>query len=166
MVMLLATVALMGFAIQTSAPYVFWETQREAEAEAIFRGESIAKAIKLYNAKHNRFPMKLEELMEQKPPILRRLYKDPLTREGDWDLIGQVESPTGNMTGIPIVGVKSKSIKDSIKLYKGKSLHCEWQFRGDGKEDMEIPINPGTPQPPFPFPNQGLQRPQRPRPNS
>ena len=70
--------------------------------------------------------------MEVKPHILRRVYKDPMTREGDWDYLYQVQpGATGDTTGLPIVGVRSKSMKDSIRIYQNKTLIHDWIFSAD-----------------------------------
>ncbi len=129
MVMLLGTIMIMGILMTKAAPNLIKEMQREAEEEAIFRGESYAKAIRLYHANTQTYPLSLEDLIKARPPYIRKLYKDPLTQEGDWELITAVPAgASGDTTGLPIIGVRSKSQKDSVKLYRGKSMHSDWTF--------------------------------------
>ena len=66
-------------------------TQREKEAELLFRGEQYREAIASYYKKEQRYPQSLEELLEDKRypmPVrhLRRLYRDPSPgrRNGRW----------------------------------------------------------------------------------
>jgi hypothetical protein len=66
-----------------------WRTQaqREKEAELVFRGEQIARAINLYTRKMGggNFPPNLDVLVQGR--FLRKKYKDPMTEKGEWDLI-------------------------------------------------------------------------------
>jgi len=127
--LLLGMVTVMGIFLMKAVPSVVVEVQRGAEEELIFRGEAIARGIRLYQQRNGGYPLKLEELMKVRPPVLRNLYKDPMTRGGEWDLVTAVQAgASGDKTGLPIVGVRSHSQRDSIKLYKGKSLYSDWVF--------------------------------------
>jgi type II secretory pathway pseudopilin PulG len=129
MVMLLAFITIMGIMLTVAMPNVATEVQRDQEAELIFRGEAIARAIRLYKAKTGGYPLALEELTKIRPRILRKLYLDPMTHEGEWDLITAVQpGASGDKTGLPIVGVKSYCQKDSKMLYQGKDLISDWPF--------------------------------------
>jgi hypothetical protein len=67
--------------------------------------------------------------MKIRPRILRQKYKDPMTPEGEWDYITQVQPGTsGNTEGLPIVGVRSKSLANGIHIYQNKELVHDWQF--------------------------------------
>ena len=127
--MLLAFITVMGIYLTKAMPPVVTEVQREQEEELIFRGQSIRDAIRRYKAVTGQYPIKLDDLTKVRPRILRKLYKDPMTREGEWDLITAVQpGATGDLTGLPIVGVRSKSQKDSFKIYGGKTLYSDWVF--------------------------------------
>ena len=127
--LLLGMLTVMGIFLMKAMPSVIVEVQRGEEAELIFRGEAMARGIALYKQRTGGYPLKLDDLMKVRPPVLRKLYKDPMTREGDWDLVTAVQpGASGDKTGLPIVGVRSYSQRDSIKLYKGKSLYSEWVF--------------------------------------
>jgi type II secretory pathway pseudopilin PulG len=86
LIMLLFVVTVMGIGLLVAVPV--WETQirREKEEELIFRGKQYVQAIRIFQLKNpGAFPKTLEELVEEK--CLRRLYKDPMNAEGDWNII-------------------------------------------------------------------------------
>lgn len=127
--MLLGMMTVMGILLMKAVPSVIVEVQRSAEEELIFRGEAMARGIRLYQARTGGYPTKLEDLMKLRPSVLRKLYKDPMTKEGDWELVTAVAvGASGDKTGLPIVGVRSRSQRDSIKMYRGKTLHSDWVF--------------------------------------
>ncbi len=125
----LATAVVMGLMLMKIAPVVMAEVQRENEAELIFRGEALATALRTYSAKTGRYPTSLEDVMKIRPRILRQKYKDPMTPEGEWEFITQVQpGASGNTEGLPIVGVRSKSLANGIHIYQNKELVRDWQF--------------------------------------
>ena len=75
--------------------------EREREAELVFRGNEIARAIASYAAASpdpaaQQFPRALEDLLvDQRGPKtrhhLRRLYLDPFTNAADWELVPMAE---------------------------------------------------------------------------
>jgi hypothetical protein len=152
--MLLGLFTVMGIFMTRAMPSVITEVQRDQEDELIYRGEAIRNGIRRYKAITGQFPTKLEDLMKVRPPILRRLYKDPMTREGDWDLVTQVQpGASGDKTGLPIVGVRSRSQKDSFKVYRGKTLYSDWVFsaaddlfgvQGSGMPQQTPPLDPNA----------------------
>ena len=80
--------------------------RRENEAEMIFRGKQIAMAIQRYRLDNATVaPTSLEQLLEpsnQGEYYLRRLWTDPLVRDGEWGLL--FIGPGGaivDATGIP-----------------------------------------------------------------
>lgn len=86
-------------AIMMSMALPVWRTavQREREAELIFRGEQYAHAIELFSRRTGGFPPSLDVL--EKGRFIRKLYKDPMTGEGDFQpvYVGQV------IAGQPVV---------------------------------------------------------------
>jgi len=161
LVMLLVFITSMGIFLTMALPMVSTEIQRDQEAELIFRGEAIARAIRLYKAKTGGYPLSLEDLTKVRPRIIRKLYQDPMTRqgphEGEWDLITAVQpGASGDKTGLPIVGVKSFSQKDSFAVYRDKTLISDWTFSaadnllgipgaGAAQAAGLLPATPGTP---------------------
>ncbi len=132
MALALALAVVMGIMLMKAGPLVSAEVQRENEAELIFRGEAIAHAFRLYASKAGRYPMDLDEVMKVRPRILRQKYKDPMTPGGDWEFITQVRpGASGNTDGLPIVGVRSKSSANSIRMYQNKTLVRDWQFTAE-----------------------------------
>lgn len=150
--MLMALMAAMGVVLLKAMPSVITEVKRDKEAELIFRGEAIARAIRLYRAKAGNFPTKLEDLEKVKPRILRRLYKDPMTPSGEWDLVTAVQpGASGEKKGLPIAGVRSRSTDNSLAIYRGKTLYSDWVFSATdellGVGGYSTNTKGGTPQP-------------------
>ena len=132
MALALAMAVVMGVMLLKAGPLLSAEVQRENEAELIFRGEAIAAALRVYFAKNNRYPTGLDEVMKVRPRILRQNYRDPMTPDGEWDFVTQVQpGASGDTQGLPIVGVRSRSEKDSIHVYQGKTLVRDWLFTAD-----------------------------------
>lgn len=88
------TIAL-GFMI--AAPLWYTQVQRELEEELIFRGQQYVEAVRVFQTKYpGRFPENLDILLEEK--CLRRLYKDPMTEHGEWNVILNYGQPAGRPT--------------------------------------------------------------------
>ncbi len=84
--------------------------KRDREAELLFRGDQIRRAIGLYLSKPGakKFPTSLEDLMgdgANNKNHLRRLYKDPITN-ADFELLGVNNS---------LIGVRSTSEEEPLK---------------------------------------------------
>jgi type II secretory pathway pseudopilin PulG len=148
-VMLLVVAAVLAVGLLVAVP--IWQTQiqRENEEELIFRGTQYVEAIRLYQQKNpGQFPRTLEELYKKR--YLRRLYPDPMTKHGKWDVLLQQErlaqgdTQTGqpapqkllaisetNLSAVPnalIVGVVSSSPKKSLRLYNDEETYNQWFF--------------------------------------
>ena len=61
--------------------------QREKEEELIFRGLQYAEAIRVFQLRNGRYPLRLEELITVRPRSIRQLWKDPMTEGGEWGLV-------------------------------------------------------------------------------
>ena len=115
MALALAMATVMGIFLMVAMPTLATEVQREKEMNLIFRGEDIANALRLYNLRMGKYPTQLEELMKTKPRMIRQLYTDPMTEEGAWEYIYAVQpGVSGNTEGLPIMGVRSRSERDSV----------------------------------------------------
>jgi hypothetical protein len=98
----------MSFGLIVAVPV--WETQvqREREEELIFRGKQYVEGVRLYQLKNpGGFPKTLDEMVEKK--CLRRLFRDPMTKEGAWNVILQQEgfgglTPAGMGPGGGVMG--------------------------------------------------------------
>jgi type II secretory pathway pseudopilin PulG len=137
---LLAGVAIVGISLGAVSEVWTQSRQRERERELLFVGNQIRQAISNYYLgsppANRRFPMKLEELLEDtrapdKPGrYLRKHYLDPITNSEKW---GEVLLPGGQL-----VGVYSLSEGEPIKLtgfalrdkdFSDKTKYSEWVFR-------------------------------------
>lgn len=148
-VLVLVVIAVLTVGLLAAVPV--WETQvrRESEEELIFRGTQIVDAIKLYQKKFpGQFPASLEELYKKR--FLRRLYRDPMTRDGRWDLIVQSERQAPRKAGgtpagpsqimvvaeanvaaagaVRLIGVVSHSTRPSIRVYNDQASYDQWFF--------------------------------------
>lgn len=98
--LLTAIIALNIFAILMLKARDMWERemQRDLEAELLFRARQYVTAIELYMKKNpNMFPTSLELLYEKK--FLRKLYKDPMTEEGTWNVVMRAGKPGAGIRG-------------------------------------------------------------------
>jgi type II secretory pathway pseudopilin PulG len=86
MAALLVTLAIMGVLLTILMPVWRHEAQREKEAELVFRGEQYARAIALFKFKNanvpNALPPSIDFLVENR--FLRKKYKDPMTKDGEF----------------------------------------------------------------------------------
>jgi len=161
--------AVMAIFLTVAVESVTFHQRREKEEELIFRGNQVVEAIRLFRARNGRFPVTLGELVTAKPRVLRKTWADPMTGVPDWEpvflgeegatlaggSIGPPATPTpailhtsdprkGAKTGA-IIGVRSRSCDESIKLLDGRSRYCEWKFYFD-------PNKQGGARPPGPAP--------------
>jgi type II secretory pathway pseudopilin PulG len=135
-----------------------WEEvlRRDNEAEMIFRAEEFVRAIQRYRKERGVPPAKLEDLMEPGPRgqyYLRRLYKDPLVKDGKWGLLyagpgGEVIDPNAptppvlsteqlDQLGVPDTARARK--RTELAESQGKAVRGQ-QFRpiGGGPIDSEV----------------------------
>lgn len=95
LVALLAVMTIIALLLVSAAPSVRQQTQRALEEEAIWRGEQVAEAIRLFAQAHGgQLPTSMEQLLEGNPrgaknvQILRpEAAHDPLSSAGEWRLI-------------------------------------------------------------------------------
>jgi type II secretory pathway pseudopilin PulG len=82
--------------------------RRDSEAEMMFRAQDIVRAIQRYRKEHGGAgPQKLEDLLEPGQLgqyYLRRLYEDPLVKDGKWGLLFQ--GPGGTIIDPSIEGAE------------------------------------------------------------
>lgn len=143
--LLLGICTVMGIHLQRAIPAAWAEVQRELEAELIYRGEHLAKGIKVFQQRRGVYPSDMEQLMNTRPRFVRKLYKDPITNEGEWIWVLAVQGPkSGDTKGLPVVGFHSSSNKDSFRSYRGKTIYSDWVFSA---ADNLLGI-PGAPQEP------------------
>jgi len=111
--------------------------KREREAELLFAGDQIARAIGAYAASSSgqpQYPQKLEDLLADKryPNVrryLRRVYADPMTGRADW---GVVRGPGGGVVGVHSLSksppLKTASFPAEYQAFAGAASYSEWVF--------------------------------------
>jgi type II secretory pathway pseudopilin PulG len=162
MAALLVAIAVMAVLMSVAMPVWKQASQREKEAELVWRGEQYDRAVQLYRKK-NSAPgaPSLDVLVEGK--FLRKKYKDPIT-DGDFELkapgmvgnlppganVRQPQRAQGQLIG----GVRSKSKAKSIRLLNGRDRYDQWEFSykpwgtktvpetGGGREPGLTPASP------------------------
>lgn len=143
-IMLLIMISVLNIGLMVAVPVWLTQMQREKEEELIFRGRQYVEAIRVYQLKHpGLFPSSLEVLLKER--CLRRAYPDPMTADGEWDLIlaaGAGSRGSGgtqrvlvvpaaalaSMVNPQIIGVVSRSPKKSIKIYNNQDTYNNWLF--------------------------------------
>jgi type II secretory pathway pseudopilin PulG len=164
-------IAVMAIMMAAAVEIVSFQARREKEAELIFRGQQYVEGIRLYRQKYGRYPMRMQELWEADPKVLRKKWTDPITGSEKWGVIfkgqegRQVSGPPGGPQPTPtrtpvferqreqegekvgpIVGVHSLSTETSIKVYEGRTQYDMWKFVL--KDEGRGPRGPGTSQTP------------------
>jgi type II secretory pathway pseudopilin PulG len=85
---ILFMMAIMVIVAMAVVPSFIQQAKRDREEEMIHRGTEYARAIKKYYKKFGRYPANLEQLDNTNQiRFLRRRFKDPLTKQGDWKLL-------------------------------------------------------------------------------
>jgi type II secretory pathway pseudopilin PulG len=157
MVALIAMLAIMSFALMLALPSWRYLARDDKEQELIFRGRQIANAVARFQRKNgNTLPTSLEQLVQGK--YLRKAYKDPLTRNGEWRILRPGEGvppptvPAGGLPGRPtptpapsptatpvfgsgsggqtgpIAGVVSRSTELGLRMVNGSANYNRWMF--------------------------------------
>lgn len=154
LIMLLILIATLNIGLMVAVPVWQTQIQREKEEELIFRGHQYVEAVRLYQLKHpGQFPNSLDVLLKER--CLRRPFKDPMTNEGEWDLILAVSAPAArrggaqrvmiappeaikSMVNPQVIGVVSRSKKKSIKIYNNQDSYDKWLFYY-GQDPQKMP---------------------------
>jgi type II secretory pathway pseudopilin PulG len=160
MVVLMVAVTILMVLTAAALPMWSQAMKRDKEAELIFRGWQYAEAIRVFQQRHGRLPTRLQELIEVKPRSIRKLWKDPMTESGEWGLVppgagavlgggGQelVDSggpndgrqdrgpraprPGEQRSVGPIVGVRSLSQEESIRVLFDEESYDQWLFTSE-----------------------------------
>ena len=151
--LIIAIIAVNVFAVLTLMARSMWEAEiaRDLEAELIFRGRQYVTAIEMYKQKHtNLFPQDLEILYAEK--FLRKLYPDPMTESGEWNLV--MQGTTGGKKSLlivppellgkylskgQIIGVASTSAEEGYREYRKKKRYSEWAFYVGEDPEKDMP---------------------------
>ena len=98
LVALLALMSIMALLLVTAVPNVRLQAQRSLEEEAIWRGEEVAEAIRLYTRLRGTLPTSIDQLLEGVPARTKKIQvlrpvaaHDPLSSSGEWKLIRRTD---------------------------------------------------------------------------
>lgn len=149
----LFTVAIGGIALAGSSALWQMESRREKEMELLFIGEEYRRAISSYYDKSPgspQYPGKLADLLlDPRFPMpvrhLRRLYADPMSSDGSWELIRRQDVIIGiasRSTGAPI---KVANFPPEQRSFEGAARYADWQFihSGSTAAGRNAPIRDG-----------------------
>ena len=142
MLAIVAMLAALAVALYKIVPQYAFQAQRDKEEELLFRGEAYRQAIQNYVRKFGRYPTSLDELLETNNlRFLRKLYKDPMTEDGEWRLIHV--GPGGVITDSKVMGGASGTttgLPQSTMRFSNPGGDASGQARADGR-------NPDRPAP-------------------
>jgi type II secretory pathway pseudopilin PulG len=136
LVFVMFSVTMVGIA--TLAVMKQWKTEirREKEAELLFRGDEIRRAIELYyltaRAGFNAYPKSLEQLVKDPNSsatrrYLRKLYKDPITN-GDFELIKEGDALKGVRSKSTARPLKTGNFPPQYQQFALTSSYRDWAF--------------------------------------
>jgi type II secretory pathway pseudopilin PulG len=148
LVILMVAVTVMTILVAAALPSWTTAVRRDKEEELIFRGLQYVEAIRVFQQRFGRLPVRLEELIEVEPRSIRQLWRDPFTGERDWVTIrgditqavpgapppdpdGRDEgADTPDLSGAqgPIRGVRSRHRGDALKTFFDKDRYEQWLF--------------------------------------
>ncbi|HSS76555.1 MAG TPA: hypothetical protein VLV54_07380 [Thermoanaerobaculia bacterium] len=114
LVVLMIAITVMTAMLAAMLPRVSTEIRRDKEEELVFRGLQYIEAIRVFQNRNHRLPVKLSELVEVKPRCIRQLWKDPMTADGKWGIIFQ-NNDLQPVTAPPSLTGQDKTGKDQGK---------------------------------------------------
>lgn len=156
LVVVIMVVTVLNIMLAAAMPKWSEMIKRDKEEELISRGFQYAEAIRVFQKRYGRLPTRLDELVKAKPRSIRQLWKDPMTQDGQWELIFQGQGSPIHPPGLdpnqrsglptvtpgmgldpnlpkiqagPIVGVRSRSTDKSLLVFFGHEHYDEWEFR-------------------------------------
>jgi type II secretory pathway pseudopilin PulG len=155
---ILFAVALIGVGLAGIGTVWRTSVQRERERELLFIGHEFRRAIARHYAAGggvDRYPRELADLLnDQRFPVprhhLRRLYRDPMTGEADWQL---VMAPDGGIMGVYSasqgVPIKRANFDLADAAFALTECYCDWQFIYEPRRAARSPgISRGETRPP------------------
>lgn len=143
----LVLVMVMGIALSGTGRYWSTTMKREREAELLFRGDRIRRAIETYH-RFGGWPRELTELVEdRRVPVVRRflrkVYPDPMTKDGNWTLIlGQGGTIRGVYSAGEGVPLKTGNFPPGYENFETAETYADWRFVAGA--DAAPPETPAT----------------------
>lgn len=138
---LLFAVALAGIAVAGAGTLWSLESRRDKERELLFIGEEYRRAIASYYSKGpngvREYPQKLEDLLQDRRfpmPVhhLRRLYRDPMTNNMDWELLRLQGGISGIASRAPGKPIKVAGFASQQEGFESAASYQGWQFTHGG----------------------------------
>ena len=130
--MVLASIVISGILI--SVGVMQWKVivKRDKEAELLFRGEQIQRAIIAYFNKPGakKYPSSLNELVSDgfhRKAYLRRIYKDPMTNR-DFEVLGFNNVVVGVRSTSTDIPLKTKNFPRGLECFENASTYQDWVF--------------------------------------
>ena len=126
--------------VSLMAVQAYWSTimKREREKELLFRGGQIRKAIESYctitPGGSGSYPKQLKDLLRDSrfPAVkrhLRRIYKDPMTKDGTWGIIlGNLGTIKGVYSKSAEKPLKQENFPEEFKDFEQKNHYSDWKF--------------------------------------
>lgn len=136
---LLFAIALAGIALAGTGALWQLESRREKEKELLFVGNEYRKAIGSYASRTPEgsppFPERLEDLLQDNrypTPVrhLRRLYRDPMSADGQWEIIREQGRITGVVSRSDATPIKIAGFSKDFESFEGARSYRQWRFVG------------------------------------
>jgi len=149
----LILVVVVSLAVEVAVSSSRLAAQREREAQLLFAGDQIRKAILSYYAHVPKgaqpvYPLHLEDLLEdQRFPMvvrhLRRPYPDPMTGKTDWvleTLQGRIVGVHSGATGSPL---RNANFSAADAGFSGAKSYKQWRFAAASADAIAgLPLMP------------------------
>jgi type II secretory pathway pseudopilin PulG len=155
------SIFLIGIFVSAAAKQWGTIVRREKEAELLFRGQAIRRAIELYYRTSrpglSQYPRTLEDLVKDpgSPAVrryLRKVYPDPITG-GEWVLVKDANDRVkGVHSASEAAPLKTAGFPETLKEFEKKEKYSEWVFQYDPKQlvpgqVLPHPVPPATSNP-------------------
>lgn len=123
-------VTVISIALATVIQPIHTTSVRQKEALLLYRGEHMAAGIRRFYFDKGRFPFDLEELVDTQPRYVRRVYLDPMTEDGEWNL---VYLQTGDQESIKDLDGLARTLLFGERTEETNSENLEEQEPGQRK---------------------------------
>ncbi|MEW6324279.1 MAG: type II secretion system protein [Nitrospirota bacterium] len=133
---LMFTVVVIGLTVSVAMRQWKTEIRREKEAELLWRGDQIRRAIELYyltaRAGFNAYPNKLEDLVKDPNSsatrrYLRKIYTDPITN-GEFELVKEGSQLKGVRSASTAAPLKTGNFPPEYQHFALKNSYRDWVF--------------------------------------
>jgi len=143
LVILMVLLTVLNIVIAASLPAWSGLIRRDKEEELIFRGLQYAEAIRVFQNRFGRPPVRIQELIEVQPRSIRKLWKDPMTDDGNWKLIS-LQAPMALQVQNPQDPEGPQGPQKGEEEQNGREDGADKNDGADGKpkEGEEIQVGP------------------------